>query len=449
MDYLTKYEEQIHLLSAKLSNKYISYDTQMVYKKGKDFKNVTNSVLGRDIEIEFYTAKTIFEFDKFRLAITFEGKLRTLSVTVIFDNEKNNFENTFCDLSNVFSYPEFRNPNSGYLYDHQRLDIAFGWLSSILLERIDEIADIAKNEEIFNQLEVNFNLDVLAYKKRNNKQQRILNGAYACFLCNDYKKAIKIYENLKDKLTTFETNLLSFMQNQIQSSSEKDFIAILQEINTVRIDKDIKKRSLSILLAVYMAMPVCFVLGSIPFLAVYFIFKLIVGDLVVMAPFVMAMIPGVFAGIILCAWAYRPFLKLILKSKYEEYINIEKIKTPKWKKKFTKYFYSLTLVTCTLFMFFCLRWNVIFKDDYFIDNSKFFFPTGQHIKYEEVEGFYKINAFKNDMGGIYNEPSYALKLKNGNIIDFRPVNDPNRKTISFLEIKLGEIKNVDFIQDLK
>lgn len=449
MNYLTKYEEQIYLLSEKLLNRYISYDTQIVCRKGKDYKNVTCNVPSGDIEIEFYTAKTIFEFDKFRLVITFEGELRTLSVTVIFDDEINNFGNSFRELSNVFKYPEFKNPDSGYLYDYQRLEIAFVWLSSIVLERIDEISEIAKNEVLINQLDVNYELDVSVYKKRTNNQKRMLDGAYGCFLCNDYEKAIKLYDNLKDKLTLFESNLYTFMQNQLKSSCEKDFLAIPQEINTFRIEKDTGKGTLLLMQSMYIAFPFCFVLGSIPFLAVYFLFKLIVGDLIIMAPFEMALVPGVLAGIILCAWGIRPFLKLTLKTKFNEFLNVEEVKISKCEKKFTKYFYIVILIFCVLFMFLCLSWNVIFKDDYLIDNSKFLLPIGQRINYNDVEGFYKVNAFKNDTGGIYNKPSYALKLKNGDIIDFRPINVPNDKIISFLKIKLGEIKNVEFIQDLK
>lgn len=445
---LITYYEQINDFANKISGRYIEYDTQLIYEKGKRIQNISESMPTDEIEIRCYTAKTIFKFDNFRMIFSFEGKSCSLSFGIIFNNDEESMEYSFFELSNVFEKDDFKSYNNGYLYNDDKLKLAFSWLYIGIENHFDEICRIAKDQSKIIELNKNLEHDIAVLKKRSVYDQIVLNSSFELFLKNEYIKSIKKYEKLNSNLTKFEIRLLSFMKNQIAKGNEKEYFAVPQEINALRLDVDTNKKNIFELLSFYVCFPVCAVLGTLPFLAAYFIFRLFISDLSIVPPFEMVFVPGIFFGIILVSYTYKFVLKLFLKGKYEEYMEVSKIKSGKADSIVLRVLRIIVTATCVIFMVICFRWNIIFKDDGFIDNSKFLIPTSEFVSYQNVEGLYKIKAFRNALGGIYKEPAYAIKLKDGRVISLRAIGDPNEKTINFLTQKIGKIKEAEFIEDI-
>lgn len=428
----------------------IDYDLQVIQKKGKSYENITDIYDEIEDSASECIAKATFNLIGFEMSIVFSTKEYALDFSVIFDKDAEKTEYSLFELTNILSGNDLKRYNNKFLFDENKLKTAFLWLVSGIDTHLAGIKKIAENDKKIQELNENLTADVLLMRRRSAYETTQLNSCYALFCRNDYASSIKKYEKYSSKLTIYESRVFNFIKNQMTAGNLNDFIAVPEEIDSSKAERSNNKKSIFELFAFYISFPIAIALGSLPFIAAYFIYYFFIDYVyIIKPPIEMPIIPGIFAGIFSTLIIRKPILKLLLRKKYTDYMKYQKMKSGKTDKYILSVFGGIIGVACVIFMVLCLRWNVIIKEDGIIDNSKFIFPTGEYISFNNVEALYKTRAFLNSFGNVYPEGAYVIKLSDGRIIDLRSVGDPPENAISYMESKGIALKEVEFVQDIE
>jgi len=428
----------------------INSDLQVIRKNGKAYENITDRYADfQGLSIECI-AKAILYCDGFEMSFEFSTKEYALDFGIVLDDDIEKTEYSLFELTNVLSGNDLKRYNNKFLFDENKLKIAFNWLVSGVDTHFTGIKEISKNKEKIKELNENFIADVALMRRRSAYETNQLNSCYSLFCRNNYASAIRKYEKYSAKLTVIESRVFDFMKSQVAEGKTNEFIAVPEEIDSLKTAISMNRKSGVELLAFYISFPIGIVIGSLPFIASYFLYYFFVDYVyIIKPPIFMPVIPGIFAGIFSILFIRKPLLKLFLRKKYNDYIKYQKMKSGKADTYILSVLGGIIGVACIVFMVLGLRWNVIFKENGIIDNSKFLFPTGEYISYDDVEALYETKAFLNSYGNVYPNPAYAIKLSDGKIIDLRAVGDPSESALLFLKSKGIPFKEVEFLQDIE
>ncbi|MBE5921324.1 MAG: hypothetical protein E7269_01010 [Lachnospiraceae bacterium] len=110
--------------------------------------------------------------------------------------------------------------------------------------------------------------------------------------------------------------------------------------------------------------------------------------------------------------------KLLFRKSYQKYAELDTIANGSGSYRFIKIFALIVFAGSIIFLALNVRCNLRFTDDGFYDNRKFWTISGEKYDYSEIEEIYYLPARKNGFGATLNAPSYVMKLKNGEEIDF-------------------------------
>ena len=242
--------------------------------------------------------------------------------------------------------------------------------------------------------------------------------AYLLALKGKPEKAIKKLAKYKKKFR-YEERLLTLWQAGKTTDCSK-IPAIVSNMEWID-DRGMTKSDSKELLPILLSIPVLAIPATAAYLGLYFLLILLqkngsvyLTGVFAQAPycvitgFVTAVCVSFFTRLFAARLLYRKDFE-----KLEEQDNIENGGDNKVMKVFT----AVIVTGCVAFTFLVAAWNLNFKTDGFIDNTKFFSLKGPFYSYDEIECVRYVPTRVNGYGETLENPSYALVLKNGREID--------------------------------
>ena len=101
--------------------------------------------------------------------------------------------------------------------------------------------------------------------------------------------------------------------------------------------------------------------------------------------------------------------------------------------KFMNIFLWLAILTSFIGCILLTKWNINFKEDGFIDNSRFFAVKGTYCEYSDIDRIYYKENRENDFGDTIDIPSYVIVLNDGTEIDLHEFDSIESYEVSLLD----------------
>lgn len=111
------------------------------------------------------------------------------------------------------------------------------------------------------------------------------------------------------------------------------------------------------------------------------------------------------------------FYKLLFPKQYDTYRETDRIQNGKSDDKLIKGLLTIIVIAAIAGSVLLAKWNLNFKENGFIDNSKFLSVKGITHSYSEIEKVYYLPNRVNGFGETIEYPSYVIRLKDGREID--------------------------------
>ncbi len=125
------------------------------------------------------------------------------------------------------------------------------------------------------------------------------------------------------------------------------------------------------------------------------------------------------------------FYKLLFPKQYDTYRETDQIQNGKSDDKLIKGLLIIIVIAAIIGSILLAKWNLNFKENGFIDNSKFLSVKGETYSYSEIEKVYYLPNRVNGFGETIEYPSWVIKLKDGREIDLYELDE-----IEYYEDKL-------------
>lgn len=120
------------------------------------------------------------------------------------------------------------------------------------------------------------------------------------------------------------------------------------------------------------------------------------------------------------------FYKLLHRKKYERYLEMDSIQNGPGADKFMKGFTVLLIIASLVAFVLFSKYNVNFREDGFVDNSKFLSVRGTFHSYDDIEYLYYKPDRVGESGDVLDFPSYVMVLRDKTEIDFYEFEDISR-----------------------
>lgn len=316
---------------------------------------------------------------------------------------------------------------------------AFDCLGGILKENISLISNICYNADKKNLIHQK-NIDEMQYifdvECNSDTPPEVFEGfldyftirftvdAFDYILKGNSEKALKKLKKAK-KLTGYEKRIVQLLESEgLIDLSDLPLIISNAAINVGK--SDFKEFSTIFISSFIMSIGL-----SVIYSAIYYLLMFIEGfnSVYLMGPIYglpYCILCGFITSLALSYFTRFKFYKLFFKKSYERYRENDHIINGGGSDRLMKVFLWVIIILCLAFLLFISKWNINFTEDGFIDNSKFFSVTGDAYSYSDIEKiYYKPNRI-NGFGEELDLPSYAMKLKNGEEIDFYELEDIER-----------------------
>ena len=322
-----------------------------------------------------------------------------------------------------------------YIESRERLEACFMVLQTFLRKHLSNINELAKSTELSEKIKADKIAEVRTLLEVKETEEEVLvyalgsfeayallpryaaDSAYREFVCGNYDKALKIYEQMQKKgtLTRYEKRLAEFIKGL-----EHEYVALPEACNSIRKVKEWNapsKEGLSILL---MAI-ICELVIGILFAGIIVVINEILSSGTVYYvgaewyyAFLWAGLPGLFGGI-----AFRNGVRRFLqKDIYKEGREFEKLTNPKWLDPFANGVFALTFVGMLLMTVCTTCMSTRFYENYMVYNTgENFIPVDTTCDYDELTKVYYSEGLYNDYGDFIERASYLLEFSNGSVWD--------------------------------
>lgn len=272
---------------------------------------------------------------------------------------------------------------------------------------------------------------------------RFTTDVFQYLLKGNFEKVCKKLEKIK-RPTGYEKRLLKMIRSGLYEKSQTDS-AVISDIykSGSQTKEDIKE-----LLVLFASWLVLTPFASAVYLLVFFsVFAMENKDSVYLMgtlynlPYCIML--GFFTAIALSYFTRFKFYKLLNKKGYEEYFRKSSLMNGKGADNFMKAFaYIIFCISIVMSVMFC-KWNINFKENGFVDNSKFLSLQGEYYTYEEIDKVYYLSQRVNGFGDVLDFPSYVIVVdgKEIDLYDFADVDDYEEELLGFLEEKGVKIEN--------
>ncbi len=320
-----------------------------------------------------------------------------------------------------------------FISNEKCMDEAFDVLGGVIRIILDDLSDLCRDTYRCERLSDHFigelgkiygitdyDYDMLTYSDYRMLTLRYTTDGFFCYLKGDTKKAIKNLEKTK-VLTSYEKRTLRLWRDgaEVRRATLENIIGNTSLCNDSGVAGSNGKELMSVFLSWLVLTPfIC---------AIYIGFYLLLshfegqGSVYLMGPstslgfcLTFALVTSIAASYFSRDIAYKVFFK----RHFEKYKEIDSIVNSKGADGIMHVFLYLIIAASIVFCILLTKWNLNFKEDGFIDNSRFLSVSGTYYEYSDVEKVYYKKDRKNDFGATLDFPSYVLVLKDGREIDF-------------------------------
>lgn len=253
---------------------------------------------------------------------------------------------------------------------------------------------------------------------------RFTQGAYNAYLTGNYKKSIKLYKKSKNK-TSYEKRLEAEIIRRHSDIGIKENILPDTLIYNIENDRTFKQSRRDFLVF----FPVSFLFAAvwgIFFCVIFYALLNIESRNAIYITKIEAfnmILPSFLMGLITSYYSRNILTKIIYKKDYKNIIEMDYVVNTKGSDKFMNSFSLLVFFFCIAFTILTVNCNIKFKEDVFIDNSKFFSVKGDVYKYSDIECLYYKPTRVNSFNETLDFPSYVIMLKSGKEIDLYELED--------------------------
>lgn len=450
-----KIQQIEELLNKKVGLYAKRLESDVIYKSGK---NIT------DFHIPLKRCEIIFKLTKKEKLLSPVG---TLYCQVSIGKTETEVYYLH-EIVTLLNSNDFRATFLSYLYDEERLERAFNFLTGILDDYTEQINDLISDKELREKLAENRLSDIK--KSYNISEEEIHNLeednsmkwwnnaigdvyiqrytqyiAYQRFIQGKYDKMLKKYGRLisKGKELTYERNLYEYVKKN------RDNIAEIYPGGSTEFIAGVEKPS-----EIFMLMAAPFVFMSVAMIILlmcinYFFYKntLYVDGMKWYMAVIFAGMPAMFMGISLRKKQYKLFRK-------KELEELDKLKDSKTENKFV----NIATVICIIISLVVLinidlSANRLYEDYLIIDGSeKLLSHQYEKYYYKNIAKVYYIRGRYNDFDEYIKRPSYVLVFEDGKQIDtdlWAGSNKMKNTVLPIMKVDLNSIIEVRSERDIK
>lgn len=339
--------------------------------------------------------------------------------------------------------------------DEVGMQEAFDCIGDVLVRNLGRIADAcgdargkenaidAYKKDISLVLEVTLNDENFEFYINDNLYMfftlRFTSAPFINYIKGDVKTAVKQLGKVKKRIG-YEERMLRLWQSG--RAAQCDLSSVSESLNSYS-KGGVQGGSAKELLAMLVAWLFLLVVIS-PFAVGFYLLLMFLesrGSVYLMGP--IYNIPYCFLFAFLAAIAASYFLrfkayKLLFPKDFERFAAADHIQNGVGGDKLMKGFLTVIAICGIAGAILLAKWNINFKPDGFIDNSKFLSLRGEYYEYDDVERIYYRPSRVNDFGETLDFPSYVLVLKDGKEIDFYELDEIEKyenELINFLREK--------------
>ncbi len=265
---------------------------------------------------------------------------------------------------------------------------------------------------------------------------RFASDAFLNSLKGNYPKAVNQLSKVK-KLTGYEKRMLRIWSSEtLQIPDISEITVNAKTYNASGVQKGSWKELLSLFLATALIAP----LASAGYILVYFLLVAVEGwqSVYLLGPiynFPFCIVAGFVTGFAASYFARFKMYQWICKKDYEKYCEMDYIQNGGGADRLMKGLLVLIITAGLIVSVLLAKWNLNFRVDGFVDNTRFLSLKGQYYAYEEIARVYYKASRVNDFNETLDYPSYVLVLKDGNEIDlyeYGEISDYEEKLLNHL-----------------
>lgn len=404
----------------KFSESYFREDIKE--KKGYVYYSQAVLVFAYSFEKQAYAPKSVLE------------------CRVRFLKDHTAFEYPFYDVLGVLNPSDFQCYIFPYIECAERMRNCFSFLANAVKRYLPDILAVAEDEKKLELLKAERTENLKAMFGRfyawmdesDSETSDFFNENYYSlyrlsfsdrrynhFLTGNYKKAKKEYLKVK-RLLGYEKRLFAFMQSL--SPGEK-YEAAPPELNTL--DEGLKEVKGKLGLSVLLFSLFCIT----PFLTAVFTFlyllmvRLVYIDALYVTNFgpiaaLEMMLPAILVSILLSYFLRRKISRLLFPKKHEKNCQYDSILNRAHEERLMRKLTYVLATGCLIFLFLTINKNLVFYEDGFKDNLKFFSLKSEYIGYDSVDSIWEISEKKNSLGMQMDNRYYIILLKNGRKLNY-------------------------------
>ena len=438
----------------------VNYKCEEFFKKNnpeKGYHSIDASIMFKNFVLKL----------EYKINISMMIPKSIIEIRFIFENGQLPVEFSVYDLLSVVDKNNFKSYTFGYVTTKSKMEQVLKFLIHTFKEYKCQIEEISENNEKIKILEkevqekINIFIDEDIFKSRDAfylmhmldlyyvmDVARFTMDAYVDYTLGKYRRALKKYNKLKGKLTSYEKRLMAYMQtNQIEMPIEQD-------MNTLAQAKKLKNAKLE-LFPMYISWliltPIWIIIyGLVYYIALYFLSR---GATYVTSGLLFAIFLPAFITAIINSYFTRNILyKLLFKKKYNEIKALDEIENNgKVEMAMTKLF-QFVIAAGLISSILSANTNITFYDNCFKENLDFFNIKGTTYDYRDVECVYKADGTINGLAQIVNNPTYVIVLKGGEQINLyyeAEFEDIKENIVPIFEKNNIEIREIDLSDNIE
>ncbi len=393
----------------------------------------------------------------------------TVEMRFMFENGKLPVEFSIYDILNIIDKDNFKCYTFSYVTTENKMKQVLNYLVDTFKQYKDKIEEISENADTIKEIEedteakIKLFLNEDIFKSRDAfylmhmlelyyvvDVSRFTQDSYIDYTVGKYAKAIRKYNKLKGKLTSYEKRLVEHIKqniNQIQ-------VPIEQEMNTLaqaKKLKNIKTELFPMYLSWLILTPMwCIIYDLVYYIATYFLYKdtIYVTGSLLFAIF----LPAFMTAIIHSCFTRNTVYKLLFRKKYNEIKALDEIENGGKIERVMSKLFQFIIAAGLVFSVLIANANIAFYEEYFKDNLDLLSINGTSYNYHDVYCVYKADGIINDFGQVVNNPTYVILLKGGEQINLYydvEFEDAKNNIIPIFEKRGIEIREIDLVDNIE
>lgn len=391
----------------------------------------------------------------------------TIEMRFMFENGKLPVEFSIYDLLNIMDEYNFKCYTFGYVISGDKLEQVLKYLIDTFKEYRNKIEEISESSEKIEILEkdiedkIKIFLNENIFKSRDAfylmrmlelyyvmDVSRFTMDSYIDYTTGKYKRAVKRYSKLKDKLTSYEKRLVEYMKtSEVQKPVEDNMNTLVQAKRL----KNIKTELFPMYLSWIVLTPIwCIVYDLVYYIALNFLSK---NAIYVTGSWAYAIfLPAFMTAIINSYFTRNTVYKLLFKKKYNEIKALDEIENGDKTESVMSKVFQFIIAIGLVFSILAANTNISFYDEYFKYNLEFLNIKGTSYNYQDVECVYKADGIINDFGQVVNNPTYVIILMGGEQINLYydvEFEDIKENIIPIFEKHNIEIREIDLVDNIQ